>query len=38
MLERIPHPDKYMDVKLVWGSDIRLCYQNIPYTPSISRT
>ena len=30
MLERIPHPDKYMDVK-VGGSDIRLCYQNILY-------
>ena len=30
MLERIPHPDKYMDVK-AGGSDIRLCYQNILY-------
>ena len=30
MLERIPHPDKYMDVK-VGGSDIRLCYQSILY-------
>ena len=30
MLERIPRPDKYMDVK-VGGSDIRLCYQNILY-------
>ena len=30
MLGRIPHPDKYMDVK-VGGSDIRLCYQNILY-------
>ena len=30
MLERIPHPDKYMDVK-VGGSDIRLCYPNILY-------
>ena len=30
MLERIPHPDKYRDVK-VGGSDIRLCYQNILY-------
>ena len=30
MLERIPRPDKYMDVK-VGCSEIRMCYQNILY-------